>query len=324
MVKVGIIGTGWFSGVHAKILSNMQGVQINAICGTSQEKAEKFASSYEDVNSYGNIVEMLDSEKLDAVYVCVPPFAHGEIELELLTREIPFLVEKPLSVDLEVPTKVISKLNEKSIITSVGYHFRYKDSVSYLKNELENSTIGMATGGWMGSMPTVPWWRNQQTSGGQFIEQTTHLVDLLRYTMGEVEEVYAAYASRALSSQYEGVTVSDVGTVTIKFSNGVIANLSNTCLLPEGDSMVGLDYYTNKGILRLGFNGLEISKKGETSSVKDIVNPYEKESEAFIHAVRTGDTSLILSDYRDAFKTQEVAVAAQLSAEKGQLVRLAK
>ncbi|WP_121664832.1 Gfo/Idh/MocA family protein [Metabacillus litoralis] len=324
MVKVGIIGTGWFSGVHAKILSNMQGVKIKAICGTSKEKAEKFASSYGDVNSYGNIAEMLDSDKLDAVYVCVPPFAHGEIELELLTREIPFLVEKPLSVDLEVPTKVITKLNEKSIITSVGYHFRYKDSVSYLKNELKNCTLGMATGEWMGSMPTVPWWRNQQTSGGQFIEQTTHLVDLLRYTIGEVEEVYASYASRSLSTQYEGVTVADVGTVAIKFSSGVIANLSNTCLLPEGDSMVGLDYYTNKGILRLGFNGLEISKKGETSSVKEVVNPYEKENEAFIHAVRTGDPSLILSDYRDAYKTQEVAVAAQVSAEKGLPVKLTK
>ncbi len=324
MLNVGIIGTGWFSGVHAKILNKMDGVQIKAICGTSQEKADKFAKDFNDVKGYSSVVNMLDSEKLDAVYICVPPFAHGDIELELLNRKIPFLVEKPLGVDLDIPVDILSKLQDQTLITSVGYHFRYRDSIALLKKELNSSTLGMVTGGWMGSMPLVPWWRNQSTSGGQFIEQTTHLVDLLRYTVGEVDEVYSSFGKRSLSEQYENVSVHDVGTVTLKFQNGVIANLSNTCILPEGDSSVGLDYYTNEGLFHVGFDGLNSSKKGTMSSFKDEANPYEKENNAFIHAVKTGDRSMILSNYHDAYKTHAVTVAALHSAEKEKPIRLSE
>lgn len=322
MINVGIIGTGWFSGVHAKILNKMEKVQIKAICGTDKEKAEEYAFEFDHAKGYGNLIEMLDEEKLDAVYICVPPFAHGEIEMELINRGIPFLVEKPLSVDLDIPKKIISKLKEQPLITSVGYHFRYRDSVTLLKNELERSKLGIVTGGWMGSMPTVPWWRNQETSGGQFIEQTTHLVDLLRYTAGEVEEVYAAYGSRSLPERYDNVTVPDVGTVTLKLKSGVIASLSNTCILPDGDSKVGLDFYSDKGIIHIDHNILEIRKDGLESVQKDTVDPYLKENEAFIHAVRTGNTSLILSDYTDAYKTQEITVAALISAQSGMPVKI--
>ncbi|WP_226668109.1 Gfo/Idh/MocA family protein [Metabacillus litoralis] len=322
MLKIGIIGTGWFSGVHANILNQMEDIQIKGICGTSKDKAEKYASNYPDATGYGDVKEMLDSEDLNAVYICIPPFAHGEIELELIKRGIPFLVEKPLSVDLDIPYEVITKLKAQKVITSVGYHFRYRESVESLRNELDQSTLGMVTGEWMGSMPTVSWWRNQQTSGGQFIEQTTHLVDLLRYTVGEVEEVYAAYGSRSLSTQYDNVTVSDIGTVTLKFRNGEIANLSNTCILPEGDSSVGLDFYTNKGIFQLGFHSLDISKEGKKSSIVDSTDPYLKENQAFLHAVKTGDSSKILSNYEDAYKTQEITVAALKSAETGLPVKI--
>jgi len=322
MLNIGIVGTGWFSGVHAKILCGMEGVRIGAICATNQAKAEAYAAQFDYAKGYGNIIEMLDGEKLDAVYICVPPFAHGETEVQLIDRKIPFLVEKPLSVDLETPQYILSKLQEQAVITSVGYHFRYRDSVRMLKQELQESTLGMVTGGWMDSMPTVAWWRNQATSGGQFIEQTTHLVDLLRYTAGEVEEVYAVYGNRSISQAYDHVTVPDVGTVTLKMKNGVIANLSNTCVLPNGDCKVGLDFYHNKGMLHIDRNGLEKSAEGVRTIWTDTVDPYVKENEAFIHAVQTGDSSRILSSYEDAFRTQEVTVAALQSAQTGKPVMI--
>ncbi|XQY92894.1 Gfo/Idh/MocA family protein [Metabacillus sp. HB246100] len=324
MVTIGIIGTGWFSGIHANILSEMEGVKVKAICGTSLEKARTFASSYGDMTPYGNLTQMLDREKLDAVYICVPPFAHGDIESELVARGIPFLVEKPLSVDEEAPSRILDEVRKNPIITSVGYHFRYKNSVDLLRNELRESTLGMATGEWMGSMPEVPWWRNRQTSGGQFIEQTTHLVDLLRYTMGEVKEVYASYANTYVSTQYEGVTVPDVGTVSLKFTNGLIANLSNTCIIPDEQTKIGINYYTNNGVIHLGPDSLELFKNGEKHIMEDVDNPYVLENKAFIHAVRTGDTSGILSTYEDAFKTLKVTVAAQASADSGQVVKVSE
>jgi myo-inositol 2-dehydrogenase / D-chiro-inositol 1-dehydrogenase len=46
------------------------------------------------------------------------------------------------------------------------------------------------------------------------------------------------------------------------------------------------------------------------------------ETEAFLHAVRTGDRSRILSDYEDGYKTLKVTCAAYESAKRGLPVKL--
>jgi predicted dehydrogenase len=321
-LKIGIIGTGWFSKVHAKILANMEGVKLQAVCGTSKAKAAALAGEFDIPTSFENVNDMLEAGRLDAVYILVPPMSHGEMELQLIERGIPFFIEKPIGLDMDVPTNILAQIRKKSLITSVGYHFRYTETIQHMQQQLKKQEIGMITGHWMGGMPLVAWWRDQTRSGGQFIEQTTHIVDILRYCVGEVDEVYAVYDNRIMHKQYEGVTVADVGTVTMKFKSGVIANVSNTCILPEGIGKVGLTFYTQEGMLEWNTERLEIIDSSGKSETRNSLDPYFGENEAFIHAVRTSDTGRILSNYEDALKTQEVTFSALESAKKGVSIKL--
>ncbi|ALS26515.1 Gfo/Idh/MocA family oxidoreductase [Paenibacillus cisolokensis] len=317
-IRVGIIGTGWFGMKHAELLAGMEGVRVAAFCGTSREKAERAAQRFAGAAAYADVREMLDGCKLDAAYICVPPFAHGDMEKELAERGIPFLVEKPLGVDEETPTAIADLVERRGLITSVGYHFRYMDTVQSAKRWLEGRTVGMAVGGWMGSMPGVAWWRKTETSGGQFVEQTTHIVDLLRYMLGEVTEVFAAYARRANTPD---ATVADVGTVTLKLASGAVASISNTCLIPSG-GRAELHLYTDGGVAEIGPQSLRLLLPDQTVETTGRRDPYRAENEAFIEAVRTGDASGIRSTYRDAWMTHRVTVAANRSAASGLPVRL--
>lgn len=320
-LQIGIVGTGWFGMMHAEKLSKLEGVKVAAFGATSQQKADRAAQQFEGARGYDSIHNLLDDRKLDAVYVCVPPFAHGEIETALLERSIPFLVEKPIGVDEQVPSAILKGIEDKKLITSVGYHFRYMDGTGRARELLRERTVGMALGYWMGSMPGVSWWRKMDGSGGQFVEQTTHIVDLLRYTVGEVSEVYAAYGDRIMSSAEEGVTVPDVGTVTLKLAGGAVATISNTCAIPAGDR-AGLHIYTNKGVLELGHGGLLDVEAGRRTEYANRTDPYELENEAFLHAVKTGDISGIRSTYADAVLTHQVTIAANESARTGLPVKL--
>ncbi len=179
-LQIGIIGTGWFSKVHADLLAAAEGVKVRAFLGTSKEKAEHAAQPY-GAAGYGDLTEMLETERLDAAYVCVPPMSHGAIERELILRRIPFLAEKPLGLDTDVPRSILAGVEEAGLLTSVGYHFRYQSNMDKMKELLRQQKAGMVLGRWMDGMPGVSWWRKQNGSGGQFIEQTTHLADLLRY-----------------------------------------------------------------------------------------------------------------------------------------------
>ncbi|OCT15478.1 oxidoreductase [Paenibacillus pectinilyticus] len=321
-LRIGMIGSGGFSKMHAKLLAERDDVQIVAVCGTSKAKAEAFAMAWEIPSSYESFSEMLDGESLDAVYILVPPMSHGEYEMKLIERGIPFFVEKPLGVDIELPQQIRTAIQQKSLLTSVGYHFRYTDTVGTMKQWLCEQPLGMMTGQWMGSMPQVAWWRDQARSGGQFIEQSTHIVDIMRYCAGEIDEVYAMYSQQVMHKQFEGVTVPDVGTVTLKFKSGVIANISNTCVLPNGVGKVGITCYTQDGILEWDTERVTRIEAHQTTVRNKQVDPYRAENEAFIHALKTGDTGRILSDYEDAFKTQQVTVAAWESAKSGLPIRL--
>ncbi len=320
-LQIGIVGTGWFGMMHAEKLAKLPGVKVTAFVATNQQKADLAARRFDGARGYESIHQMLDDRKLDAVYICVPPFAHGEIEKALIERGIPFLVEKPIGVDEQLPSEILQGIQEKKLITSVGYHFRYMDGTDRAKELLRDRTALMALGYWMGSMPGVSWWRKMEGSGGQFVEQTTHIVDLLRYTVGEVSEVYAAYGDRFMSSVEDGVTVPDVGTVTLKLVGGAVATISNTCAIPAGDR-AGLHIYTNKGVLELTHGGLIDTEAGRKTEYANASDPYERENEAFLHALKTGDTSQIRSTYADAVLTHNVTIAANDSARTGLPVKL--
>lgn len=320
-LKIGIIGTGWFSKVHADLLAAMDDVTLKAVCGTSKEKGEEMARQY-GAAGYGSTTEMLDDQSLDAVYICIPPHSHGAIERTIIQRDIPFFIEKPIGSSTMIPASLLQDIKERQLLTSVGYHFRYQDNIDRLKELLRGDKVGMIVGQWMGSMPGVAWWRNQEQSGGQFTEQTTHIVDLLRYLAGEVTEVYGMFGSRVVHEQHEDVSVSDVGTVSLKLESGIVANISNTCVLPGEVSRVGLSFYNDRGLLDWNPERLLEVRSGDSTERANTGNPYLKESEAFLHAVRTGDRSRILSDYEDGYKTLKVTCAAYESAQSGLPVKL--
>jgi myo-inositol 2-dehydrogenase / D-chiro-inositol 1-dehydrogenase len=320
MLKIGLIGTGFFAKKHASILAEISGVEITAFCGTSLEKAETEARNWSNASGYSNVEQMLDKQKLDAVYICVPPMAHGSIEQALIERRIPFFVEKPLGIN-DVPYEIAKRIDENGLITSVGYHWRYMDSSKKALSLLQERRIGMALGYWMGDMPMVPWWRDVNKSGGQFVEQTTHIVDLLRFLCGEIKEVYAAYSSRMMADKVEGTTVSDVGSVTLKLNNGMVATISNTCILPESNK-AGLDVYTDEGVIQISSNGLSDIRGKEIVEYRNQMDPYIVENKIFLDAVKTGDPTHILSSYSDAVKTHRVTLAAGHSARTGEPVTL--
>ncbi|AIQ49819.1 oxidoreductase [Paenibacillus sp. FSL R7-0273] len=320
-LNIGIVGTGWFSKVHADLLAGMEDVNLAAVCGSSKAKGEEMARPY-GAEGYGEVTDMLDAHKLDAVYICVPPQSHGAIERALIKREIPFFIEKPLGSSTEIPASLLQDIKEKNLLTSVGYHFRYQENIQRLKAALAGDKVGMIVGQWMGGMPGVAWWRNQEQSGGQFTEQTTHIVDLLRYLAGEVTEVYGLFGNRIMHEKHDGVTVADVGTVSLKLASGVIANISNTCVLPDGVGCSGISFYNDNGLLDWNPERLLESRGGSSEEYVNTGNPYLTESEAFLHAVRTGDRSRILSDYEDGYKTLKVTCAAFESAQSGLPVKL--
>lgn len=319
-VRVGFIGAGGIANAHLQVLRHMEGVRIAAFCDVDRERAESHAAAYNG-RAYTDVHAMLDAEKLEAVYICVPPHAHVGQEEALIERGIPFFVEKPIANTLAKAESIAAAVEKAGLLTSVGYHWRYMTYSQLARERLAGKTIGMALGYWMGGMPGVYWWRRQDLSGGQMVEQTTHIIDLARDLCGEIVEVYAAMSTRA-SGDIENCTVTDVGTMTVKFASGAVGTISNTCLLKGFGYIVGLRVVTPEIVVEVDGGQFRALQAGREEIIKGGNNPYAEEDRIFIQAVQTGDSSGIRSPYRDAVRTLAVSLAANRSAETGAPVKL--
>lgn len=322
MIRVGFVGTGGFTQHHISFLQEFENVKVVGFVGSSEEKAANFANRYKDTTGYASLESMIKHEQLDAVYICVPPMGHENYEELLIDKGIPFLVEKPLGVDEMQVRQVRDKVKETHHLTSVGYHFRYMDTIKLFQDKLHYVNVGAVLGKWMGSMPNVYWWKNQQQSGGQFNEQTTHIVDLIRYLFGEVKSVYAQETNAITQQRDSSVTVADVGLFTLTMENGLIIQVTNTAVLPDGVGEVGLKAYTDQGIIDWQPGHIDMQTHAKLEKYLNKQNPYRKESEAFLHAVATGDRSKILSTYEDSWHTFAVALAARRSIQENRVVHL--
>ena len=315
--RIGFIGVGGIARQHLDNLRRIGGAQVVAVCDVDGPRAEQVAGEW-GARAYTRHEALLEQEALDALYVCVPPFAHTGQELLAVERGIPFLVEKPLDTGTEYAERVAAAVAARGLITCVGYHWRYFESVARARELIAGRPIAMALGYWLDTLPGAPWWRQQHLSGGQFLEQTTHVVDLARHLVGEIVEVYAQMATRVLDD-VEHLTVPDVGTVAVKFAGGAIGTISNACIGAPGP--IGLHLYLKDQTLEVG-GDLQVASRDRTEQFRYFSNAYLAEDEAFLHAVRTGDASRIRSPYADALKTQRVCAAANESARTGQPIRL--
>jgi predicted dehydrogenase/glycosyltransferase involved in cell wall biosynthesis/NADPH:quinone reductase-like Zn-dependent oxidoreductase len=316
--RIGFIGVGGIAHRHLDILSRFEDVALVAFADTNMQRAEDAASRF-GAKSFDDHRKMLDEAELDAVYICIPPFAHGDAERDVISRSVPFFVEKPITLDIELAEELAAAVKAANLITGVGYHWRYLDTTDEAKRLLAENPAQLLSGYWLDQTPPPQWWWKKDGSGGQMVEQTTHIIDLARYLVGEVTEVYgrAGFKDR---SEFPGLDVPAVTTANITFQSGVIANISSTCLLGWSHK-IGLNIFADKLAIELTDHDIMVDVGAGRPVRHAEGDPVWREDRDFIDAVRGGENH-IRCDYADALATHRVALAISSSAVSGEAVRL--
>jgi predicted dehydrogenase/glycosyltransferase involved in cell wall biosynthesis/NADPH:quinone reductase-like Zn-dependent oxidoreductase len=316
--RLGFIGVGGIAHRHLDILGNFEDVEIVAFADPDLDRATQAATRF-GAKAYGHHREMLEAQQLDAVYVCIPPFAHGEPERDLIQRHVPFFVEKPVSLDLALAEEIAADVSRTNLITAVGYHWRYLDIVDEARSLLADNPAQLLSGYWLDSTPPPQWWWKEDKSGGQMVEQTTHLLDLARFLIGDVTEVYGRSTHRD-RPEFPGLDVPTVTTASLRFDTGVVANIASTCLL-GWSHRVGLHIFADKLAIELTDREIMIDV-GRGRPVRPAQgDPVWREDRDFIDAVRGGENR-IRCPYPDAVVTHRLALAVMSSARSGEPVRL--
>lgn len=319
-LNVGFIGCGGIAGHHLNQLVKL-GVKPIAFCDIDKSKALSFAEKIGDATVYTDYYEMLEGEELDAVWICIPPFAHRDEVIVAAEHGVNIFLEKPIALDMKTAKSMVDAVSRHGVKSWVGYQWRQFNGVQVARMRLvrEGGRIGLVEGYWWGGIPEAPWWIRRSLSGGQVVEQTTHIFDLARYLCGEVERVYTEMDT-LIHTDIPDFDIEDVGIFTLRFKNGAVGVISNTSAAQLPGRAVGLKIVAKNLQVEINYASTKIHKGSETVEIRHTVDPYLEEDRKFLQSIVEDSPTEV--PIIEGLKTLAVTLAAVESWRRGTPVQV--
>jgi len=314
MLRIAFIGTGGIAGRYLQTLAAEREAgraSLAAACDLVADRAAKAAQPF-GAKVYTDWRRMLEAERYDAVFLCVPPFAHEGQEEEIVGRGSHLYVAKPVALGVAYARGVLDAVRRAGVLASSGYMWRYSDINDEVRSVLAGRTPGLVLGTYVNPLPGTPWWRVKAQSGGQMVEQTTHVFDLARHFVGEVEAV-GCFGTLGMLADVPGMATEDASVCNLRFASGAVGNISSSCAADQG-GRVDLELVARGALVRYNcWGSFRAWVDGREIAGRNAADPYDAIVRSFLEAVRTGDAGLLRSPYADAARTLAVTEAAERS-----------
>lgn len=325
-LRIGIIGSG-FAEKHIEAIEQIDDAEVVAISSRNEANARRISTgTYYAFDAY---LDMLKKENLDAAYICLPPHLHGDLEKACSEHVKGLIIEKPVTTTLEQGLEINECFNKAGTIVSVGYMNRYRNNLLKAKAHFAEDPAVLINSAWCGDLPPPYWWRRREMSGGQLSEQCTHFLDAIRYVSGEFEEV-SAFANSGFIDDVEDFNVDDSIVMNFRLKSGAIGNAMTSCFShAHGGGELGLftNFASRDTTYRFTEHQMDLEVQYATGHHEKMLskeNAVLLENKAFMEALRTGNTSSILSSYEDSLETLKVSFAADLSIQEKRTVKISE
>lgn len=325
-LRIGILGAGTIAGVHAANLDQIPEARLVAVADLDVGRASWLAGP-RDAAVLGGIDDLLGFDDLDAVLVCLPPFATPGVVVRLAGRGLHVYAEKPVGLRLKDALADLAAVGAAGVVAASGYMWQASPIVAEARRRLAGRQIGLIQGTVITAAPPPPWWRNKARSGGMIVELTTHVIDLVRLFGGEPRRV-ACTGNRLLLGDPDG-SVDDVAAATIEFASGAVGSLALTCGTTGGRwtvDLVAADRHLNLNFFPERLTGTEegapldyavepppgIAPHGFSGSASWYLS-----LRRFVQAALAGEPDAVAAGFEDGVQTLALSLACEESMSLG-------
>ena len=329
-LRTAILGCGGFGRRHAQNFVEMPDqVEMVAFCDRNLDRAQRYAAEFTGNKAavFTDHHALFNSADLDFVTVCLPPYGHSD-EVECAAdASVHIFMEKPIALTSEQAWRMVEVAERAGIVTQVGFMFRFGAAVQRLKQLIdagEAGPAGLMSARYFCNSLHGAWWRQREKSGGQLVEQIIHMVDLMRFLMGEAETVYSL--QRNLFHQ-------DVPDYTVEDTSGTVFGFDS--------GGIGVIYASNNAVPGKWTNDYRVVTQKVTAEFTDANNAsfiYTAEEELRTEIVASDQNIYRLemldlfdaiaaghpakTPLREGAKSLDLALAATRSAQAGNVVTL--
>lgn len=193
MLNVAVIGMGLRARGVFTVLYTMGDVRLAAVCDPRdraelQAEIEKEGIDFSGTAFYTDAEDMLSKEKnLDGVIVGTRCSLHTHFAVKVLEKKIPLFLEKPVSTGWEDFHKLQQAYKQHQSPVIVSFPLRRTPLIAEVKSILNAGEIGeihhLAAFNYVtyGGDYYHSWYRDEQETGGLFLQKATHDFDYINY-----------------------------------------------------------------------------------------------------------------------------------------------
>ena len=324
MIRIGIIGAGFWGEKHADAINSLQDVQLVASNRTNPEALDAFITKYGG-RGYTNYQELLDDKQVDAVVIATPHHLHTPIVLDAATAGKHILLEKPMAPNLEECDQIIRAVNDHSVTLLMGHTNHFVPVYKTVKKLLESGEIGEPV--LITDRTLKRWWApnrrewhlDREKGGGMWMTIGVHNVDRMVWLTGSrVQSVSAHLDTRFYEQQAD-----DLGMAFLRFENGMAGTVI-TVGYKTGAPSFDTEIVCTNGLIRVDkMDGISIAQEESWRILPrdrevDLDNWMEEamveEWRAFLAAIETGTPPEVSGEI--ARHIMAVIFAAEQSSER--------
>lgn len=345
-MRFGLIGAGAIGTIRANALSQSRDCELVAIHDLDLKRAKKAGPR---ATFHSNVEDMLGSADVDAVVISTPPSIHEELATKALQAGKHVLLEKPMAPTSAACRRMAEVATASGKLLTVGYNHRYFAAAKLVRDAVRCAEIGKLShvrvyAGHTGlSEFKAPWMYDAAVmGGGALLDNGTHVIDLLRYVMGDADEVVGMASNKVWNLP----GVEDNGFGLIRSSDGVIGRIEASWSEWKGYRFL-IEAYGDRGMARAYYapmmaSVIRMDEPGgkpkvarhffPMSIIREKVRGWQStvtgtfvEEFAEFAALASGkdDSDIRIARAADGIRAVEIAKAIYESSEKGGTVRLA-
>jgi UDP-N-acetylglucosamine 3-dehydrogenase len=323
VINTAVIGVGNMGRHHARVYSQMEGINLVAVADPDKKNGQDIARKY-NCRYYENYKDMLKKEKIDAISTAVPTSLHKKIAVSCIKKNVPVLIEKPIADTVDAAREIILLSKKRNVPICIGHIERFNPAIQKLKEFIDKGKFGRII-----SINTkrVGLFPPQIKDTDVIIDLAVHDIDICNFLIGGHCTTVSARAGKALNSRkydyadiilgYNGIDV----TIQVNWITPVkVRELS----LTGTKGYAEINYLNQKLKIYKSIYEKEFDSYGDyivkfgTPEAEELnlggIEPLRLEIENFLDHVKTGNSNIVTA--RDGLDSLVIALRASSVAKK--------
>jgi D-apiose dehydrogenase len=223
-IRIGLIGCGFFACNHLNAWKQLapKGAALAAVCDSDASKANAAAREFGVGAAYTDAAEMLAAEQLDAVDIVTQVRSHRPLVEIALRARVPAIVQKPFGSTLDECAAMTELSHSLGVPLAVHENFRFQLPMQMVREILATGEVG--TPNWA----RIAFRTGYDVYAGQpyllteekFVinDLGTHVLDLARFFLGEVE-----YLGAETQKRRPDLAGEDTATMLLRHKSGAVS-----------------------------------------------------------------------------------------------------